>query len=164
MPRIGIKGQTYLNTGTHAAPIWNRCKFLRDVTMEITSAEAAVKNKGSMFIKYLSGLVDVPLDFEGDWEPGNPVFNAMQKAFWSKEPLEFMLLDGGIKKVGAQGLRGGFAVTKFGRSEPLEEAMSLSASLRLHADYDEEPAWVVVGEGAKIETVGEFGDDPDNDP
>ncbi len=139
MPFIGIKGQTYMNTGTHEAPVWNRCRFLRDVTLEITSAEAAVKNKGSIFVKYLDGLIDVPLDIEGDWEPGNTVFNAMQEAFWSKEPLEFMFLDGGIKKVGAQGLRGGFMVTKFGRSEPLEDVMSLSASLRLHADHDVEP-------------------------
>ncbi len=55
-------------------------------------------------------------------------------------------------------------VTKFGRSEPVEDVMSLSASLRLHADWEYEPDWVIVSEAGKIETVNEFGDDPDNEP
>ncbi|GHT13711.1 hypothetical protein FACS1894170_10000 [Planctomycetales bacterium] len=107
-----------LNSTPHETPVWNRCRFLHDLTLSISSNEVQVKNKGSRWVKYLTGLDDVPIDIEGEWEPGNPAFDVMQEAYWSKEPLEFVILDGGIRKDGAQGLRGEFIVTKFERSEP----------------------------------------------
>jgi hypothetical protein len=164
MPKVGIKGQTYCNTGSHSTPQWARVKFLRDLTVAISSNEVAVKNKGSIWEKFLSGLNSCPLDVEGDWEPGDPVFDSMQQCYWTKEPLEFLILDGGIKKEGAQGLLAGLMVTKFERGEPLEDVMSLNVSLRLAADWEHEPEWVKVGADGKLETVSEFGEDPDNTP
>ncbi|MCL2745396.1 MAG: hypothetical protein FWE67_16270 [Planctomycetaceae bacterium] len=165
MSRVGIKGQTYFNSGTHALPVWKRAKIVKDLTMSLSKNEVQVKNKGSIFVKYLSGLVDVPLDLEIDWEPGDLVFDALQAAFWSEEILEFVILDGGIRKPGAQGLRAGYMVTKFERGEPLEDQMTGSISLRLHADSEEEPDWVKVNTGGTaLETIGAFGDDPLNNP
>ena len=164
MPRVGIKGQSYLNKGTHTTPAWKRAKILRDLTLAMSKAEVQVKNKGSMFVEYLTGLIDVPLDCECDWEPGDPVFDAMQEAYWSEEPLEFLILDGGIRKKGAQGLRANFIVTKFERGEPMEDVMSTAVSLRLSAESNDKPQWVKIGTNGTIEVVGEFGEDPDNEP
>ena len=164
MPRVGIKGQTYANTGSYSAPVWNRYKAARDLTVAVSANEVAVKNKGSIFVKYLSGLKDTPLDFEADWEPNEPVFDMLQQCFWTQDPIDFLILDGGIKKVGAQGLRGGFIVTKFERSEPVEDVMSVSVSLRLSAEWPQEPEWVKMSAGGVPVVVGAFGDDPDNDP
>ena len=164
MPKVGIKGQMYCNSGSYSSPAWNRYKAARDVTMAVSRNEVAVKNKGSLWIKYLSGLRDALLDFEADWEPGDPVFDALQSAFWTEAPLDFLLLDGGIKKAGAQGLRAGFIVTKFERSEPLEDVMSVSVSLRLAADCEQDPEWVTTGSTGAITVVGSFGEDPDNEP
>ena len=163
MPRVGIKGQSYLNKGTRTAPQWKRACGLRDLTLEMTKAEVQVKNKGSMFVEYLTGLIDTPLDCECDWEPGDPVFDAMQEAYFTEEPLEFVILDGGIRKVGAQGLRANFIVTKFGRGEPMEDVMSASVSLRLSAESKDKPQWVKVKANG-IEVIGEFGEDLDNEP
>jgi hypothetical protein len=164
MPKVGIKGQTYCNIGSHSAPQWKRCKFLRDVTLEISSNEVSVKNKGSRWEKFLSGLDSCPLDIEGDWEPGDPVFDALQAAYWSKQSIEFAILDGGIMKSGAQGLLAGLMVTKFGRGEPLEDVMSLNVSLRLSADWPHEPAWVSATGTGGLEVVSAFSEDPDNEP
>jgi hypothetical protein len=164
MPRVGIKGQSYFNTGTHDAPVWVRAKILHDLTLAVSKGEVQVKNKGSRWVKYLSALNDAPLDVEVDWQPDDPVFDALQDAFWTDEVLEFVILDGGIKKAGAQGLRAGFVVTKFERSEPLEDQMLANVSLRLAADWDHEPDWVVASATGTLTPVGSFADDPDNEP
>jgi hypothetical protein len=164
MPKVGIKGQTYLNVGTHTNPSWKRAKILHDLTLSISTAEVQVKNKGSRWTKYLSGLNDVPLDLEADWEPGDDVFDALQDAYWTQAPLELVILDGGIKKAGAQGLRGGFMVTKFERSEPVEDEMMANISLRLAANWEHEPDWVVAAATGVLTAVGSFADDPENEP
>lgn len=164
MPKVGIKGQTYYNSGSHSAPVWNRCKSIHDLTMAVSSNEVAVKNKGSIWEKSLTGLRTCPIDVEADWEPGTPMFDAMQAAFWSEEPLEFLILDGGIKKVGAQGILAGFKITKFERGEPLEDVMTLNSALRLAADWPHEPVYVRVAAGGTLEVIGAFGEDPDNEP
>ncbi|GHT30654.1 hypothetical protein FACS1894214_0910 [Planctomycetales bacterium] len=165
MPKVGIKGQTYFNSGTHDTPVWQRAKIVHDLTLSLSKGEVQVKNKGSRWVKYLSALNDVPLDLEIDWEPGHAVFDALQAAFWSEEAVEFVILDGGIRKPGAQGLRAGFMVTKFERSEPLEDEMLGNISLRLHADWAYEPDWVKVNEGGTaLTSVAAFADDPLNEP
>ena len=162
MPRIGIKGQTYINIGTRQSPIWARVKLLRDWTFELSANEVAVKNKGSFFTKYLRGLFDCPLDGEADWDPGTPFFESIQSSFFSETIVDLLILDGGIKKPDSQGMRAGFIVTKFARGEPLEDVMSVSFSLRLAADYPFEPEWVRTGNNGDIITVGVIGDDPNN--
>jgi hypothetical protein len=164
LARVGIKGQSYLNLGTHAAPTWKRASVLHDLTLAVSKGEVQVKNKGSRWVKYLSALNDAPLDVEVDWSPGDDVFDALQDAFWTDEVLEFVILDGGIKKAGAQGLLAGFTVTKFECVQPLEDQMIANASLRLAADWEHEPAWVTAAATGVLTVVGEFGDDPDNEP
>jgi len=137
---------------------------MRDLTIAISKNEIQVKNKGSLFIEYLTGLIDSPIDCEVDWEPGDPVFEALKNSFWTEDSVEFVLLDGGIRRVGAEGLRASFIVTKFERSEPLEEVMSASVSLRLSAASPDKPQWVRVATGGTIQIVGEFGEDPLNNP
>ena len=164
MAKAGIKGQTYYNAGTRTSPTWHRAKLLRDLTLPFSANEIAVKNKGSQWTKYLRGLLDVAIDGEADWEPGNPVFEALKESFFTEKILEFVILDGGIKKQGAQGTRAGFVVTKFERSEPMEDVMSVAFSLRLAADYPHEPEWITVGSNGTITVVAAFNEDPNNNP
>jgi hypothetical protein len=162
--KVGIKGQTYLNVGMHESPTWKRAKIIHDLTLTVSKGEVQVKNKGSRWVKYLAGLNDAPLDMEADWEPGNDVFDTLQDAFWTETPLEFVILDGGIKKAGAQGLRAGFTVTKFERAEPMEDEMIANVSLRLAGDWEFEPDWVMASSAGALTAVGAFADDPANEP
>ena len=164
MPQAGIRGQTYYNSGTSQAPTWVRAKFLRDLTLPLSSNEIAVKNKGSVWVKYLRGLIDVAIDGEADWEPGSAVFEGFKSSFFTEKEIELMILDGGIKKQGAQGTRASFIVTKFERGEPLEDAMTVSFSLRLAATSAQEPQWVSIGSNGTITVVPGLLDDPNNNP
>ena len=130
MPRVGIKGKTYIGGAL--------AKWVGDLTVAISVAEVAVKNKGSEWERFLPGLKSLPIDIEGNWEPGDPTFDAMQEAFWSEEEIEVEILDAAKDKNG-KGIKGMFIVTKFERGEPVEDVMSVSASLRLSALSDEDP-------------------------
>ena len=129
MPRVGLKGHVYCKVGNAFVAM----KIARDVTIPVSKNEIPLKNKGSELIRYLSGLIDVPIDLEADWEPGDPVFDALHDCFWNGGSLEFKFLDQ-PEGTGAKGLQGEFIVTKFERSEPLEDVMSVSIALRLAAD------------------------------
>jgi len=156
--RVGVKGQTYYNAGTYAQPEWVRAKCIKDLSFEISKTEVQIKNKGSDWVKYLTGLKDLPLDFESDYNPNDPVSTAIMDAFWTEEPLEFLILDDKITKQGAQGLRAGFIVTKGGRNEPVDDMMTMPSGLRLAADWPHEPAYVMVGAGGAL-TILHGGDE-----
>jgi len=164
MPQAGIRGQTYYNSGTRQTPVWNRAKLLRDLTLPLASNEIAIKNKGSLWVKYLRGLLDVAIDGEADWEPGTVVFEGFKSSFFTEKVIELLILDGGIKKQGAQGVRASFIVTRFERGEPLEDAMSVSFSLRLAAESEYEPQWVSIGTNGTLLVTPGLQDDPNNNP
>jgi len=153
MPRVGITGQTYLNTGSYENPQWERATILHDLTVGSETTAIAVKNKGVNVVRYMEGLREVPLDFECDWEPGHPVFDALLNSHWTSEVLDLLILDGRLTKEGSQGLRAGFIATKFERGEPLDDAMTASASLKLAAEWEHDPEWVMVGAGGTITTI-----------
>ena len=136
MPRVGIKGKTYIEG--------NLAKWIRDLTVAISVNEVAVKNKGSEWEKCLRGLKTLPLDLEGDWSPGDPAFDALQEAFFADDEegeVEVEILDAAKDKNG-KGFKGKFIVTKFERSEPVEDVMGVSASFRLSALSNEDPEFV----------------------
>ena len=115
-------------------------KSVRDLTIGISKNEIPVKNKGVEYVRYLGGLKDVPVDFEMDWEPEEGSFAMLVDSFMNDTPLEFEFLDD-TKTKGGYGLKGEFIVTKLDRSEPLEDVMSASVSLRLAADSQLLPTW-----------------------
>lgn len=145
MPRVGIRGQSYLNGGNGAVVQWIRAKIIHDLTIATSSTEVSIKNKGSNYEKFLLGLKSAPIDFDADWEPEDPVFQLMETAHLTDTPIEFLSLDHLLTTKGARGFRGKFLVTKFERSEPLDDEMIVSVSLRLDANSDD-PAHVVVGD------------------
>ena len=63
-------------------------------------------------------------------KPGDAGFTAIKDAWFGNTSIEFAILDGDVGVAGSQGLRGTFSVTKFSRSEPLEEALSVSVTAK----------------------------------
>lgn len=153
MARAGIVGQTYLNVGTYDTPEWYQVKILHDLTIEVTATEIQVRNKGSRYVKYLMGLEDAPIDTEYDWAPEDQAFQKMHEAHYKRTYLDLVFLDGKINQVGATGFRGDFLVTKWGDSQPLDDAEVLTAALRLAAESPNEPGPVKVMTGGALERI-----------
>ena len=59
------------------------------------------------------------------WDPNDAGFAAIKTAYFSAEPLALFVSDGN-----ENGLDADFVVTSFSRSEPLEEALTVSVTCK----------------------------------
>lgn len=138
---IGLDCKLYYNAGTYGSPIWNEVTIARDVTLSRSKGEADVSNRGSIFKKRKSTLIDAGITTEFVWDTENPQFQAFQSAFDNGTAIECLVLDGEFDVAGSQGLRAAMDVFKFDRTEPLEGAVMASVELKPTYSSDAEPAW-----------------------
>ena len=73
-----------------------------------------------------SSLTNEPmLEFEMQWDTEDGSFSSIQSAYFGNSPLAIFVTDGE-----GHGLDADWVVTKFSRSEPLEEALTVSVTCR----------------------------------
>jgi len=115
MPYVGIEGN--LSVGG------NLMKSVIDLTVEVSRTEVAIKCKGSDHVRYLGGLKDYPVEIEGYVTNDCEGQKALEAAFHSGEEVE-------VTFTHAPQHVTNFIVTKFTHNEPVDDAMTFSASLR----------------------------------
>jgi hypothetical protein len=142
--KLGLDAKLYRNTGTFPAPVWNEIKNVKDVTLNLEAGEADVTTRGNAgWRATVATLKDGSVEFEMVWDTADDDFAAIRDAFLNKTSIELAVLDGEVTVTGTQGLRATFMVTKFTRSEPLEEA--ITASVTVKPTYSaNSPIWLVV--------------------
>ena len=142
--RIGMDGKLYRNTGDYVTPVWAEMPNVKDVTLSLEKGEADVTTRGNAGWRAMIGtLKEGGLEFEMVWDTGDPGFAVIKEAYFNDTPLELAVMDGDIAASGSEGLRASFSVTSFTRNEPLEEAMTVSVSVK--PTYSEHaPEWMVV--------------------
>jgi len=116
---------------------------VRDVTVTLEAGEADVTTRANSGWRATAPtLRECTCEFEMVWKPGDEGFEAVKNAFLAGTTLELAPLDQARDVVGAQGPKGAFSITSFSRSEPLEEALSVSVTAKL-AEFHE---WVEITE------------------
>jgi hypothetical protein len=129
--KLGLDAKLYRNTGTHAAPVWNEIKNVRDVTLNLEAGEADVTTRGNAgWRATVATLKDGSIEFDMVWDTEDDDFSAIRDAFLNHTALEFAVMDGDITTAGSQGLRATCAVTNFSRNEALEEAITVSVTVK----------------------------------
>ncbi len=145
--RLGLNAKLYRNTGTYASPTWNEIGNVKDVTLNLESAEADVTVRANNgWRATVPTLKDASVEFEMVWDTADEDFQAIRDAYLNNTTLEVLALDGpvsGAGSTGNQGLRAVCNVTGFSRSEPLEEALSVSVTVK-PAYSANPPTWHVV--------------------
>jgi len=141
--KLGLDAKLYRNTGTFPAPVWDEIKNVKDVTLNLEAGEADVTTRGNAGWKAtVATLKDGSVEFEMVWDTADTDFAAIRDAFLNKTPIDLAVLDGDVTITGTQGLRADFMVTKFTRSEPLEEA--ITASVTVKPTYSPNaPSWMI---------------------
>jgi len=142
--RLGMEGKLYRNTGTYASPTWVELPNVKDLTLSLERGEADVTTRANNGWRATVGtLRDGSIEFEMVWDTADASFAAIRDAFFAGTPIELAVMDGDIAASGSEGLRASFSVTNFSRNEPLEEAMTVSVSLK--PTYAENPPeWMAV--------------------
>jgi len=115
MPLVGIKGSISVNG--------HLMKSVSDLTVEVSRTEIAIKCKGSDITRYLPGMIDAPVDIEGYVTNDCPGQKALEEAFYSEDEVQ-------VAFTYAPNIVSKFIVTKFSHSEPIDDAMTFSASIR----------------------------------
>ncbi|MCE9530353.1 MAG: phage tail protein [Planctomycetes bacterium] len=129
--KLGLDAKLYRNTGTFASPTWDEIKNVKDLTLNLEAGEADVTTRGNnSWRATVATLKDASIEFDMVWDTGDADFAAIRDAFLNKTGIEFAVMDGDISTAGSQGLRATCAITKFSRNESLEEALTVSITVK----------------------------------
>jgi TP901-1 family phage major tail protein len=142
--KLGLDAKLYRNTGTYATPVWDEITNVRDVTLNLEAGEADVTTRGNNgWRATVATLKDGSIEFEMVWDSADTDFTAIRDAFLNKTAVEMAVLDGDVLITGSQGLRASFMVTSFSRNEPLEEAITVSVTMKPTYSANP-PEWMTV--------------------
>jgi hypothetical protein len=142
--KLGMDAKLYRNTGTYASPTWDLIGNVKDLTLSLETGEADVTTRGNGgWRATVATLKDGSLEFEMIWDTEDTDFTAIRTAFLGNTAVEMAVLDGLVATTGSQGLRASFMVTNFTRNEPLEEAITVSVSMKPTYSANA-PAWMTV--------------------
>lgn len=142
--KLGLDAKLYRNTGTQPAPAWNEIKNVKDVTLNLEAGEADVTTRGNNgWRATVATLKDGSVEFEMVWDTDDDDFGAIRDAFLNHTAVEFAVMDGDIATAGSQGLRASCMVTNFSRNEALEEAITVSVTVKPTFSANP-PTWMTV--------------------
>lgn len=125
MLKLGLEGKLYFGpAGTTAN---TELKNAKDVTLNLESSEADVTTRANNgWRATVAALKDATIEFSMVWDTENAGFAAIKNAYFNNTAIALAILDG----ENGEGLDADFAITKFNREEPLEEAMSVSVTAK----------------------------------
>jgi hypothetical protein len=134
---LGMNGKLYFSTtlldsssgaGAHE---WTEATNVRDVNGNFETGEADVTTRANNGWRATAAtLREMQLEFEMQWKPADAFFNAVRDAWLANGEIAATALDGADDSSGKQGPAANFSVTNFSRAEPLEEAMTVSVTLK----------------------------------
>jgi hypothetical protein len=141
--KLGLDAKLYRNTGTFATPAWNEIQNVKDVTLNLEAGEADVTTRGNAgWRATVATLKDGSIEFEMVWDTADDDFAAIRDTFLNRGAMEFAVMDGAMNMPGSQGLRATCMVTNFSRNESLEEAITVSVTVKPTFSVNP-PSWVV---------------------
>ena len=150
--KFGHECKVYNNTGTHASPSWNELNIVKDVTLNMSQNESDITSRaGKGYVMTAGTLIDASIDFSVTWDPDDSAdFAELQNAFFDRNPVELLILDGPNDEAGNEGLQAFFVVTNFTRNEAIAEAVSADLTCKITKNPREAgneitdvPKWVV---------------------
>ena len=121
---LGLEAKLFHGAaGTTAATEMTNVK---DVTLSMETGEADVTTRAAEGWRLTAAtLKEASVEFEMVWDRNDSGFSAIKTAYFNAEPLALFVSDGNNN-----GLDADFVVTSFSRSEPLEEALTVSVTCK----------------------------------
>ena len=131
---LGLNAKLFRGTaGTQAAV---EMKNVKDLTLNIESGEADVTTrKAQGWRQSIATLKSATVEFEMNYDTEDADFIALQTAFFSGTALSFFITDGH-----GTGLDADFTILNFNIGQPLEDAMSVSVTIK-PTDSSRAPVW-----------------------
>lgn len=142
--KLGMEAKLYRNTGSYESPVWAEIENVKDLALNLEAGEADVTTRANDgWRATIATLKDASVEFGMVWDTEDADFSAIQDAYFDGTSIEFAVMDGDIETEGSEGLRATMAVTGFSRDEPLEEAITVTVTIK-PTYADNPPEWYVV--------------------
>ena len=126
-PIVGFECALFYKDGAN----WNEIKNAKDVSLPDSTEAIDVSARYSAAKKYIAGMSDGSIEFGYQYIKGtDPVFDALQARYLSREPIEIAAADGPIAENGTVYSRDWYVVTKFERTEELGGSRVYSVTLQ----------------------------------
>lgn len=129
--KVGLDMKAYRNTGNYSTPTWNEITICRDVTIDMSKGEADLSVRGTTWRAKRGTIKEGNVDMEILYDPSVDDHSVLQNAFLNGTVLDLALADGNIATAGTQYFRADFEAFGFSRSEPLEDAVTVSVPLSI---------------------------------
>jgi hypothetical protein len=133
--KIGLDAKAYY--GTSGSTATEELTNIRDATLNLETGEADITTRASNGWRSTKAtLKDGTIEFEMVWDDADAGFTAIKDAYFNNTLIALLFLD----QEGGQGINADFTITNFSKSEPLEEAQTVSVTAK--PSYDTRaPAW-----------------------
>ena len=143
--KLGRKAKLYRNTGSYDSPTWSEVTLVRDLTLNLTKAEADASTRGSDgWEEVIGGLKSASVSFGLKYVEDNTDLIAFEEAFHADGTIELAIMSGGITTAGSRGLRATFEVFEFTRNEQQNETMSADVTIKPSGQAENPPENMVV--------------------
>ncbi len=130
--KLGMDAKLYYGAEGAALAILTEMTNVKDLTVPMERGEADVTTRANSGWRATAAtLREGTVEWEMVWKEADAGFIAVKNAFINGTPLRLAALTGAKDAVGTEGLVGDFEITNFSRSEPLEEAISVSVTAKL---------------------------------
>lgn len=128
----------YKTGGQSGGGAWTELTNVRDVTLSLEAGEADVTTRANDGWRATAAtLREASVEFEMIWDPADAGFTAIKDAYLGNDIIGLQVLDGPT----GQGLQADFMITNFSRSEPLEEAITVSVTAKVTFSVTP-PSWL----------------------
>jgi TP901-1 family phage major tail protein len=127
--KLGMEAKLlYKVGGQEGGGAWTELTNVKDVTLSLEAGEADVTTRAnSGWRATVATLKEASVEFEMVWDTTDAGFGAVKDAYLNNAPIGLQVLDGAT----GQGLQADFMITSFSRSEPLEEAITVSVTAKV---------------------------------
>lgn len=124
-------------SNTPALATWVEVTNVRDLTLNLETGEADITTRANSGWRATAAtLKDGSIEFEMLWDTDDAGFSAIQDAWSGSSEIALAAMDADIETAGSEGLAGNFVVTNFSRSEPLEEGVMVSVTVKPSSDTE----------------------------
>ena len=126
-----------------AGPVWTLVKGVKNLTLNLSSAEADVSVRDIKWKLVAAGLIEASIEFDLTYRPSADGFSDLRTAYFGGDPIGLAIMDGDIITAGTQGLWADCCIFNFGQEQPLDNAMGVKVTAKPTLT-DNEPAWKVI--------------------
>ena len=137
--KLGMEAKLFYKVGGQGGGgAWTELANVRDVTLSLEAGEADVTTRANQgWRATVATLKEASVEFEMVWDTADAGFTAIKDAYLNNDIIGLQVRDGAT----GQGLQADFMITAFSRSEPLEEAITVSVTAKVTYS-DTPPSWL----------------------